>query len=104
MTVTRRSKTDRSTEWSLRRSDSKHIRRDTRHEKLPQAAEIKTLTTHYIDGSFVESHGREVMDIIKPTNGKVIARVTMADEEHTLRSNRPDFMAAWISSIEVSST
>src|SRR6201988_4682192 len=42
---------------------------------------IKALTTHYIDGAFVESHGREVMDIIKPTNGRVIARVTLADEE-----------------------
>jgi len=31
----------------------------------------------------VESHGREVMDIIKPTNGQVIARVTLADEEDT---------------------
>ena len=41
---------------------------------------MKTLTTHYIDGAFVESHGREVMDIIKPTNGQVIARVTLADE------------------------
>jgi len=38
--------------------------------------EIKTLTTHYIDGAFVESHGRQVIDTIKPTNGKVIARVT----------------------------
>jgi hypothetical protein len=26
---------------------------------------VKTLTTHYIDGAFVESHGREVMDIIR---------------------------------------
>ena len=42
--------------------------------------EIKTLTTHYIDGAFVESHGREVVDTIKPTNGKVIARVMLADE------------------------
>src|SRR6201998_2256905 len=47
---------------------------------------IKTLTTHYIDGAFVESHGREVMDVIKPTNGKVIARVTLADEEDTRRA------------------
>ena len=38
---------------------------------------IKTLTTHYIDGEFVESHGREVMDIIKPTNGKLIGRVPL---------------------------
>jgi aldehyde dehydrogenase (NAD+) len=44
---------------------------------------MKTITTHYIDGSFVESHGREVMDIIKPTNGQVIARVTLADEDDT---------------------
>jgi aldehyde dehydrogenase (NAD+) len=44
---------------------------------------IETITTHYIDGAFVESHGREVMDIIKPTNGQVIARVTLADEEDT---------------------
>jgi len=44
---------------------------------------MQTITTHYIDGAFVESHGREVMDIIKPTNGQVIARVTLADEEDT---------------------
>jgi hypothetical protein len=40
---------------------------------------MKTIRKHYIDGAFVESHGREVMDIIKPTNGRVIARVTLAD-------------------------
>jgi aldehyde dehydrogenase (NAD+) len=47
---------------------------------------IKTLTMHYIDGSFIESHGRQVMDIIKPTNGQVIARVTLGDEEDTRRA------------------
>src|SRR5580700_3262731 len=47
---------------------------------------IKTITTHYIDGAFVESHGREVMDVIKPTNGQVIARVTLGDEEDTRRA------------------
>jgi aldehyde dehydrogenase (NAD+) len=47
---------------------------------------IKTLSTHYIDGAFIESHGREVMDIIKPTNGQVIARVTLGDEEDTRRA------------------
>jgi aldehyde dehydrogenase (NAD+) len=41
---------------------------------------MNTITKHYIDGSFVESHGREVMDIINPTNTKAIARVTLADE------------------------
>src|ERR1700740_343232 len=48
---------------------------------VAQESAIKTLTTHYIDGAFVESHGREVMDIIKPTTGQVIARVTLADEQ-----------------------
>src|SRR6266568_3278154 len=47
---------------------------------------IKTITTHYIDGAFVESHGQEVMDIIRPTDGQVIARVTLGDEEDTRRT------------------
>jgi len=50
---------------------------------LTKTDTIKTLTTHYIDGEFVESHGKEVMDIINPTNGEVIGRVTLADEEDT---------------------
>ena len=44
---------------------------------------MQTITNHYIDGKFVDSHGREVMDVIKPTNRRVIARVTLADEEDT---------------------
>jgi aldehyde dehydrogenase (NAD+) len=44
---------------------------------------MQTITKHYINGTFVESHGSEVMDIIKPTNRQVIAHVTMADEEDT---------------------
>src|SRR5260370_9359900 len=55
-------------------------------EAITARGTIKTITTHYIDGAFVESHGREVMDIIKPTNGKVIARVTLGDEEDTRRA------------------
>src|SRR6266404_1416593 len=47
---------------------------------------IKSLTTHYIDGAFVESHGREVMDIINPTRGEVIGRVTLGDAEDTRRA------------------
>jgi aldehyde dehydrogenase (NAD+) len=47
---------------------------------------MRTIEKHYIDGSFVESHGREVMDIVKPTNGKVIGQVTLADEEDTRRA------------------
>ena len=47
---------------------------------------MQTITTHYINGTFVESHGSEVLDIIKPTNRQVIARVTMADEQDTKRA------------------
>jgi aldehyde dehydrogenase (NAD+) len=44
---------------------------------------MQTITKHYINGTFVESHGSEVMDVIQPTNRQVIARVTMADEQDT---------------------
>jgi aldehyde dehydrogenase (NAD+) len=47
---------------------------------------IETLTTHYIDGAFIESHGGEVMDIISPARGTAIGRVTLADEEDTRRA------------------
>ena len=53
---------------------------------LAERDTIKTITTHYIDGAFVESHGQEVMDIIRPTDGQVIARVTLGDEEDTRRA------------------
>jgi aldehyde dehydrogenase (NAD+) len=47
---------------------------------------MKTITKHYIDGAFVESHGKEVMDIIRPTDGQVIGRSTLGDEEDTRRA------------------
>src|SRR5258708_13274000 len=76
---------------SLLRSDCRKLIYTRRHkmatmEAITERGTIKTITTHYIDGALVESHGREVMDIIKPTNGKVIARVTLGDEEDTRRA------------------
>jgi aldehyde dehydrogenase (NAD+) len=47
---------------------------------------MKVISTHDIDGSFVESHAREVMEIIEPTDGQVIGRVTLADGEDTRRA------------------
>ena len=47
---------------------------------------MKTITTHYIDGAFVESHGRETMDIIRSTSGKLIGRHTLGDQEDTRRA------------------
>jgi aldehyde dehydrogenase (NAD+) len=47
---------------------------------------IKTVNKHYIDGAFIDSHGREIMDVIRPTDGQVIARVTLGDEEDARRA------------------
>jgi aldehyde dehydrogenase (NAD+) len=49
-------------------------------------ATVKSIATHYIDGAFVESQGRQAMDVIRPTDGQVIAHVTLADEEDTRRA------------------
>jgi aldehyde dehydrogenase (NAD+) len=48
-----------------------------------QGEAVSTITTHYIDGAFVESHGHEIMDIVRPTDAKLIGRVTLGDEEDT---------------------
>src|SRR5262249_56064608 len=53
---------------------------------VAEKTRIKTITTHYIDGAFVPSHGQEVMDIVRPTDAAVIARVTLGDEEDTRRA------------------
>jgi len=39
-------------------------------EAIIGGEKIKAITTHYIDGAFVESHGREVIDIIKRPTAK----------------------------------
>ena len=51
---------------------------------------MKTITTHYIDGEFVESHGRQVMDIIRPTDaeligGPVLAVIAYDSEDDAIR-------------------
>jgi len=55
-------------------------------EAITERDRIKTITTHYIDGAFVDSHGSEVMYIINPTNSQLIARVRLADEEDARRA------------------
>ena len=44
---------------------------------------MKTITTHYINGKFVESHGKETLDLVRPTDKQVIGRVTLGDEDDT---------------------
>jgi aldehyde dehydrogenase (NAD+) len=53
---------------------------------VAQGNTVRAITTHYIDGAFTESHGREIMDVIRPTDGRVIGRVTLADREDTRRA------------------
>ena len=53
---------------------------------IMKSEKVKTITTHYIDGAYIESHGREVMDLISPTTGQVIGHVTLGDEEDTKRA------------------
>jgi hypothetical protein len=49
---------------------------------------MKTITTHYIDGRFTESHGSETLDLIDPTNKQIIGRVTLGDEKDARRAIR----------------
>jgi aldehyde dehydrogenase (NAD+) len=47
---------------------------------------MKSLTKQYIDGTFADSCGQEVMDLVSPTTGKVIASVMLGGEEDTRRA------------------
>jgi aldehyde dehydrogenase (NAD+) len=47
---------------------------------------LRKISTHYIGGEFVESHGREIMNIVRPTDGKTIGQVSLGDEEDTRRA------------------
>jgi aldehyde dehydrogenase (NAD+) len=47
---------------------------------------MRAITKHYIDGAFVESHGRKVMESINPTNQQVLGSVMLGDEEDARRA------------------
>jgi aldehyde dehydrogenase (NAD+) len=47
---------------------------------------MKAITKHYIDGAFVESHGRKVTESINPTNQQVLGSVMLGDEEDARRA------------------
>jgi aldehyde dehydrogenase (NAD+) len=40
---------------------------------------MRTITKHFINGEFVESHGRDVAEVRNPKNNELIGRVTMGD-------------------------
>ena len=45
---------------------------------------MRTISTIYIDGAFVEPHGSEVFDLINPSTSQVIGHVTLGDREDAL--------------------
>ena len=47
---------------------------------------MRNITRHYIDGAFVDSHGREAMQTFNPANGEVTGQVLLADEVDTKRA------------------
>jgi aldehyde dehydrogenase (NAD+) len=47
---------------------------------------MKAITKHYIDGAFAESHGREVIESINPTNQQVLGSVMLGDEQDARRA------------------
>jgi aldehyde dehydrogenase (NAD+) len=47
---------------------------------------MRVISKHYINGEFVESHGKETFDLINPSTQEVIGRVTLGDEEDTKRA------------------
>ena len=47
---------------------------------------VAVLDKHFIDGQFVNSHGREVVDIYNPANGALIGQATLGDEIDTERA------------------
>src|ERR1700691_175536 len=68
-----------------------HRKRHSRHVSILSGGDglvsaMETITKHYIDGAFVECGGCEVMDSVNPTNGKVIGRIMLADEEDARRA------------------
>lgn len=44
---------------------------------------MRHITTHYIDGTFAPSHGREILESVDPVTGKVAGDLLLADEVDT---------------------
>ncbi len=47
---------------------------------------VRAFDRAYINGQFVTLHGTEVVDLVNPTDNKVIGKVTMADEIDTRKA------------------
>ena len=76
----------RAKEVNCEHPRTRNLQEPVKSNFYTRSGTMRTIAKHYIDGAFVESHGREVMDIFNPANGKVIGAVTLADEEDTRRA------------------
>src|ERR1700755_2567906 len=47
---------------------------------------VRAFNRAYINGQFVTPHGTQVVDLVNPTDNKVIGKVTMADEIDTRKA------------------
>ncbi|MEU3982783.1 aldehyde dehydrogenase family protein [Streptomyces sp. NPDC026672] len=64
---------------------------------------VQKITTQYIDGKFVPSHGQEVMDLISPSTREVVGQVTLGDEHDTreaIKAARRAFVSFSRTSVE----
>ena len=50
------------------------------------ATPVRAFNRAYINGQFVTPHGTQVVDLVNPTDNKVIGKVTMADEIDTRKA------------------
>ena len=50
------------------------------------ATPVRAFDRAYINGQFVTPHGTQVVDLVNPTDNKVIGKVTMADEIDTQKA------------------
>jgi aldehyde dehydrogenase (NAD+) len=63
---------------------------------------MRTITKHFINGEFVESHGKEVAEVRNPKNNELIGRVTMgdaADAERAIAAAKAAFPAWSLTSL-----
>ena len=51
------------------------------------ATPVRAFNRAYINGQFVTPHGTQVVDLVNPTDNKVIGKVTMADEIDTRKAS-----------------
>src|SRR5260370_25369925 len=49
---------------------------------------VRAFDRAYINGQFVTPHGTQIVDLVNPTDNKVIGKVTMADEIDTRKAIR----------------